>query len=137
MLKKKIKKSIATFVLGAMVLSVGGQGVTVSASTLNNVDSVTKASTTEPEVLEDGTYIIENGAYKVGTTEDSGIRDYIDTTSIVTVEGGKITVTLKYTDLELETDTVRTINSITIGGEEVEFRANEEEISFEIESTEV
>ena len=121
---------------------LGSPGVVVKASTINNIDGVSKASTSvpevTPEVLANGTYEITNDAFKVGTTDNSGIRDYIDTTSIVTVEDGKITVTLKYTDLELETNTVRTINCITINDKEIAIKRNDEEgISFEIESIDV
>ena len=135
MIRKKICIMLAAMLVTTTVL--GSQQVTVNASTLNNLDIVSTGSASAAETLEDGTYTIINDAFKVGTTEDSGIRDYIDTTSIVKVENGKITVTLKYTDLELETDTVRTINSITINGQEIEFVTTDEAISFEVESTDV
>ncbi|SCJ71068.1 heme uptake protein IsdC [uncultured Clostridium sp.] len=135
MIRKKICIMLAAMLVTTTVL--GSQQVTVNASTLNNLDIVSTESASAAETLEDGTYTIINDAFKVGTTEDSGIRDYIDTTSIVKVENEKITVTLKYTDLELETDTVRTINSITINGQEIEFVTTDEAISFEVESTDV
>ncbi len=140
MLRKKITGLLAVIMVSTTVL--GSPGVVVKASTINNIDGVSKASTSvpevTPEVLANGTYEITNDAFKVGTTDNSGIRDYIDTTSIVTVEDGKITVTLKYTDLELETNTVRTINCITINDKEIAIKRNDEEgISFEIESIDV
>ena len=140
MLRKKITGLLAVIMVSTTVL--GSPGVVVKASTINNIDGVSKASTSvpevTPEVLANGTYEIANDAFKVGTTDNSGIRDYIDTTSIVTVEDGKITVTLKYTDLELETNTVRTINCITINDKEIAIKRNDEEgISFEIESIDV
>ena len=140
MLRKKITGLLAVIMVSTTVL--GSPGVVVKASTINNIDGISKASTSvpevTPEVLANGTYEIANDAFKVGTTDNSGIRDYIDTTSIVTVEDGKITVTLKYTDLELETNTVRTINCITINDKEIAIKRNDEEgISFEIESIDV
>ena len=140
MLRKKITGLLAVIMVSTTVL--GSPGVVVKASTINNIDGISKASTSvpevTPEVLANGTYEITNDAFKVGTTDNSGIRDYIDTTSIVTVEDGKITVTLKYTDLELETNTVRTINCITINDKEIAIKRNDEEgISFEIESIDV
>ena len=140
MLRKKITGLLAVIMVSTTVL--GSPGVVVKASTINNIDGISKASTSvpevTPEVLANGTYEITNDAFKVGTTDNSGIRDYIDTTSIVTVEDGKITVTLKYTYLELETNTVRTINCITINDKEIAIKRNDEEgISFEIESIDV
>ena len=140
MLRKKITGLLAVIMVSTTVL--GSPGVVVKASTINNIDGISKASNSvpevTPEVLANGTYEITNDAFKVGTTDNSGIRDYIDTTSIVTVEDGKITVTLKYTDLELETNTVRTINCITINDKEIAIKRNDEEgISFEIESIDV
>lgn len=110
--------------------------VTNDVSELPVIDNETEDVT--PEVLEDGTYEITNDSFKVGTTNNSGIRDYIDTKSQIKIEDGKITVTLKYTSKELETNTVRTINYITINGEKVELKTNnEKEISFEVESMDV
>ena len=71
-----------------------------------------------------------------GTDNNSAIRNYIDANSIVTVKDGKITVTMKYNENGLET--VKSTNSITVDGQEIEFKNNEDgSISFEISSSNI
>lgn len=83
--------------------------------------------------LADGKYIIANKTLKSGGDSQSGIRNYIDANSIVTVKDGKVTVTMKYNKDGLET--VKSTNSITIDGNEVVFVKNEDgSISFDIDS---
>ena len=83
--------------------------------------------------LADGKYIIANKTLKSGGDSQSGIRNYIDANSIVTVKDGKVTVTMKYNKDGLET--VKSTNSITIDGNEVAFVKNEDgSISFNVDS---
>lgn len=83
--------------------------------------------------LADGKYIISNKTLKSGGDSQSGIRNYIDANSIVTVKDGKVTVTIKYNKDGLET--VKSTNSITINGNEVVFVKNEDgSISFDVDS---
>lgn len=83
--------------------------------------------------LADGKYIIANKTLKSGGDSQSGIRNYIDANSIVTVKDGKVTVTMKYNKDGLET--VKSTNSITIDGNEVAFVKNENgSISFDVDS---
>lgn len=83
--------------------------------------------------LADGKYIVANKTLKSGGDSQSGIRNYIDANSIVTVKDGKVTVNMKYNKDGLET--VKSTNSITIDGNEVAFVKNEDgSISFNVDS---
>ncbi|WP_195988976.1 NEAT domain-containing protein [Clostridium sp. D53t1_180928_C8] len=55
----------------------------------------------ESAVLEDGTYMLNNSTYKVGTTQQSMARQFIEDKTVVTVKDGKIVMTLKYKGLGL------------------------------------
>ena len=55
----------------------------------------------ESKVLEDGSYTLSNSTYKVGTTQQSMARQFIEDKTFVTVKDGKITMTLKYKGLGL------------------------------------
>ena len=139
MLKRKICSLLAslmitTTVLGTNVQAVGATVVDAIASP--SIDNSESDNENQENILADGTYKISNKALKSGTDSDSAIRNYIDTDSIVTIKGGKITVTMKYNEAGLQT--VKTTNSITVDGQEVEFVKNEDgSISFDIESTDL
>ena len=148
MLKKKICGILAAMMVATTVLS--GKEISTNASTLNNVDIVTRATanipstpedTETPEdntdnsiVLENGTYKIANKTLKENKEDESSIRKYVETESIVKVKDGKITLTMKYTD-EAVVDTIKSTNYVSINGEKVEFTKNDDgSITFEIES---
>ena len=115
--------------------------VTNDITEIPTVDNSTEDDTTAGDenqgiVLANGTYKIANKTLKKGTDDNSGIRSYIDTDSVVTVKDGKVTVTMKYNELGLET--VKSTNTITVDGQSVDFRVNEDgSISFDVESLEV
>ena len=128
MLRKKLCKMLAALMVSTIVLgnSVQAVGATV-------VETIASEGENQGNVLADGTYKITNNTLQKGTDNNSAIRNYIDTNSIVTVKDGKITVTMKYNENGLET--VKSTNSITVDGQEIEFKNNEDgSISFEISS---
>ena len=128
MLRKKLCKMLAALMVSTIVLgnSVQAVGATV-------VETIASEGEKQGNVLADGTYKITNKTLQKGTDNNSAIRNYIDTNSIVTVKDGKITVTMKYNENGLET--VKSTNSITVDGQEIEFKNNEDgSISFEISS---
>ena len=128
MLRKKLCKMLAALMVSTIVLgnSVQAVGATV-------VETIASEGENQGNVLADGTYKITNKTLQKGTDNNSAIRNYIDTNSIVTVKDGKITVTMKYNENGLET--VKSTNSITVDGQEIEFKNNEDgSIRFEISS---
>ena len=128
MLRKKLCKMLAALMVSTIVLgnSVQAVGATV-------VETIASEGENQGNVLADGTYKITNKTLQKGTDNNSAIRNYIDTNSIVTVKDGKITVTMKYNENGIET--VKSTNSITVDGQEIEFKNNEDgSISFEISS---
>ena len=139
MLRKKLCKMLAALMVSTVVLGNNVQVVgatTVDAIASSSIDNSGSESENQGNVLADGTYKIANKALKTGTDSDSGIRNYIDTTSIVTVKNGKITVTMKYNELGLET--VKSTNEISVDGEKVDLIKNEDgSISFDIKSTDL
>lgn len=109
--------------------------VTNDISTIPTIDNSSDKDEDQNQgnKLADGKYIIANKTLKSGGDSQSGIRNYIDANSIVTVKDGKVTVTMKYNKDGLET--VKSTNSITIDGNEVAFVKNEDEsISFNVDS---
>lgn len=109
--------------------------VTNDISTIPTIDNSSDKDEDQNQgnKLADGKYIIANKTLKSGGDSQSGIRNYIDANSIVTVKDGKVTVTMKYNKDGLET--VKSTNSITIGGNEVAFVKNEDgSISFNVDS---
>ena len=109
--------------------------VTNDISTIPTIDNSSDKNEDQNQgnKLADGKYIIANKTLKSGGDSQSGIRNYIDANSIVTVKDGKVTVTMKYNKDGLET--VKSTNSITIDGNEVTFVKNEDEsISFNVDS---
>ena len=107
--------------------------VTNDTSSIPTVDDSVEDNENQGSALANGIYKIANKALKVGSDSDSAIRNYIDTNSIVTVKDGRIIVTMKYNEYGLET--VKSTNSITVEGEDVELTKNEDgSISFDIES---
>lgn len=109
--------------------------VTNDISTIPTIDNSSDKNEDQNQgnKLADGKYIITNKTLKSGGDSQSGIRNYIDANSIVTVKDGKVTVTMKYNKDGLET--VKSTNSITIDGNEVEFVKNEDgSISFNVDS---
>lgn len=109
--------------------------VTNDISTIPTIDnsSYKDEDQNQGNKLADGKYIIANKTLKSGGDSQSGIRNYIDANSIVTVKDGKVTVTMKYNKDGLET--VKSTNSITIDGNEVAFVKNEDgSISFNVDS---
>ena len=109
--------------------------VTNDISTIPTIDNSSDKDEDQNQgnKLADGKYIIANKTLKSGGDSQSGIRNYIDANSIVTVKDGKVTVTMKYNKDGLET--VKSTNSITIDGNEVAFVKNEDgSISFNVDS---
>lgn len=109
--------------------------VTNDISTIPTIDNSSDKDEDQNQgnKLADGKYIITNKTLKSGGDSQSGIRNYIDANSIVTVKDGKVTVTMKYNKDGLET--VKSTNSITIDGNEVAFVKNEDgSISFNVDS---
>lgn len=109
--------------------------VTNDISTIPTIDNSSDKDEDQNQgnKLADGKYIIANKTLKSGGDSQSGIRNYIDDNSIVTVKDGKVTVTMKYNKDGLET--VKSTNSITIDGNEVAFVKNEDgSISFNVDS---
>lgn len=107
--------------------------VTNDTSTIPTVDNSVEDNQNQENVLADGIYKITNKTLKSGADAESAIRNYIAKDSIVTVKNGKITVTMKYNELGLET--VKSTNLIKINGQEVSFVKNDDgSISFDIES---
>lgn len=109
--------------------------VTNDISTIPTIDNSSDKDEDQNQgnKLADGKYIIANKTLKSGGDSQSGIRNYIDANSIVTVKDGKVTVTMKYNKNGLET--VKSTNSITIDGNEVAFVKNEDgSISFNVDS---
>lgn len=107
--------------------------VTNDISTIPTIDNSSDKDQNQGNKLADGKYIIANKTLKSGGDSQSGIRNYIDANSIVTVKDGKVTVTMKYNKDGLET--VKSTNSITIDGNEVAFVKNEDgSISFNVDS---
>ena len=109
--------------------------VTNDISTIPTIDNSSDKNEDQNQgnKLADGKYIIANKTLKSGGDIQSGIRNYIDANSIVTVKDGKVTVTMKYNKDGLET--VKSTNSITIDGNEVAFVKNEDgSISFNVDS---
>ena len=109
--------------------------VTNDISTIPTIDNSSDIDEDQNQgnKLADGKYIIVNKTLKSGGDSQSGIRNYIDANSIVTVKDGKVTVTMKYNKDGLET--VKSTNSITIDGNEVAFVKNEDgSISFNVDS---
>ena len=102
--------------------------VTNDISTIPTIDNSSDKDEDQNQgnKLADGKYIIANKTLKSGGDSQSGIRNYIDANSIVTV-------TMKYNKDGLET--VKSTNSITIDGNEVAFVKNEDgSISFNVDS---
>ena len=109
--------------------------VTNDISTIPTIDNSSDKDEDQNQgnKLADGKYIIANKTLKSGGDSQSGIRNYIDANSIVTVKDGKVTVTMKYNKDGLET--VKSTNTITIDGNEVAFVKNEDgSISFNVDS---
>lgn len=109
--------------------------VTNDISTIPTIDNSSDKDEDQNQgnKLADGKYIIANKTLKSGGDSQSGIRNYIDANSIVTVKDGKVTATMKYNKDGLET--VKSTNSITIDGNEVAFVKNEDgSISFNVDS---
>lgn len=109
--------------------------VTNDISTIPTIDNLSDKDEDQNQgnKLADGKYIIANKTLKSGGDSQSGIRNYIDANSIVTVKDGKVTVTMKYNKDGLET--VKSTNTITIDGNEVAFVKNEDgSISFNVDS---
>lgn len=128
MLKKKICQLLAAVMVATTVLGTNVQavGATVVDSQVASVSGK----------VADGTYMVANKTLKVDKEDESSIRGYIDTESVITVEGDKTIVTMKYNEEGLET--VKSTNSVTIDGEEVPFTVNEDgSISFEVKSIEL
>ena len=86
----------------------------------------------EVNVLEDGNYTLNNYTYKVGTTQQSMARQFIEDKTVVTVKDGKITMTLKYKGLGL-TGIRNTV--VKVNDEVVNSVVNDDKsVSFEVPS---
>lgn len=107
MLKEKLKKIISTFILGTMIFSVGGQGLTVHGSTIEATDVVTQASVSTPEVtkptIKDGNYTVNNNVEYIAENESSNIetgntmaRNALGKTTNISIADGKIEMTLSF-----------------------------------------
>ena len=109
--------------------------VTNDISTIPTIDNSSDKDEDQNQgnKLADGKYIIANKTLKSGGDSQSGIRNYIDANSIVTVKDGKVTVTMNYNKDRL----VRVIptNSRRGDGYDVAFVKNEDgSISFSVDS---
>ena len=86
----------------------------------------------EVNVLEDGTYTLNNFTYKFGTTQQSMARQFIEDKTVITVKDGEITMTLKYQGLGLTS--IRNTN-IKVNGIDTNSTVNEDKsISFVVPS---
>ena len=86
----------------------------------------------EVNVLENGTYTINNFTYKVGTTEESRARNFIEDKTVITVKDGQITMTLKYKGMG---PTYITSTNIKVNGTETVSTVNEDKsVSFIVPS---
>ena len=86
----------------------------------------------EVNVLDDGTYTLNNFTYKVGTTQQSMARQFIEDKTVITVKDGEITMTLKYQGLGLTS--IRNTN-IKVNGIDTNSTVNEDKsISFVVPS---
>ena len=86
----------------------------------------------EVNVLENGTYTINNFTYKVGTTEESRARNFIEDKTVITVKDGQITMTLKYKGMG---PTYITSTNIKVNGIETASTVNEDKsVSFIVPS---
>lgn len=86
----------------------------------------------EVNVLEDGTYTLNNFTYKVGTTQQSMARQFIEDKTVITVKDGEIIMTLKYQGLGLTS--IRNTN-IKVNGIDTSSTVNEDKsISFVVPS---
>jgi LPXTG-motif cell wall-anchored protein len=111
MLKRKICKLLAATIMTTMVLS-GNFGV-VRATELDNVSTIEMSTI---ESMEDGKYEASNTIYKLGTEEESRARQYIEDKTVINVEDGKVTMTIKYTESGLKyiTGTVAKVNGVAV-----------------------
>lgn len=84
----------------------------------------------ESKVIEDGNYTLINSTYKVGTTQQSMARQFIEDKTFVTVKDGKIIMTLKYKGLGLTG--IRNTN-IKVNGVATSSTVNEDKsVTFEV-----
>lgn len=143
MLRKKIctmlaAVMIATTVLGNNVQTVGATVVdAVSSSSIENPgsNSGNEGSTEEESetVWVNGTYEVENNAFKTGTTEGSSMNKFIERTSTIKVENDKVVVTFRFNEAGL--GVVQEVHGATVNGREVEMITNEDKsISFIVPS---
>lgn len=111
MLKRKICKLLAATMMTTMVLS--GNFNVVRATELDNVSTIEMSAI---ESTEDGEYEASNTIYKVGTEEESRARQYIEDKTVINVEDGKVTMTIKYTESGLKyiTGTVAKVNGVSV-----------------------
>ncbi|MGG7059559.1 NEAT domain-containing protein [Clostridium tertium] len=111
MLKRKICQLLAAVMIATTVLS--GNFRVVGATELDNT---TKSEVNAKESTEDGKYEVSNNIFKVGTEEESKARKYIEDKTIITVEDGKITMTMKYTESGLQyiTGTTAKVNGVAV-----------------------
>ena len=86
----------------------------------------------ESSVLENGTYTLNNYTYKVGTTQQSMARQFIEDKTVVTVKDGKLTMTLKYKGLGLTgiRNTVIKVNEAVVNS----VVNDDKSVSFEVPS---
>ena len=129
---------IATTVLGNNVQTVGATVVdAVSSSSIENPgsNSGNEGSTEEESetVWVNGTYEVENNAFKTGTTEGSSMNKFIERTSTIKVENDKVVVTFRFNEAGL--GVVQEVHGATVNGREVEMITNEDKsISFIVPS---
>ena len=84
----------------------------------------------ESKVIEDGNYTLINSTYKLGTTQQSMARQFIEDKTFVTVKDGKIIMTLKYKGLGLTG--IRNTN-IKVNGVATSSTVNEDKsVTFEV-----
>lgn len=84
----------------------------------------------ESKVIEDGNYTLINSTYKLGTTQQSMARQFIEDKTFVTVKDGKVIMTLKYKGLGLTG--IRNTN-IKVNGVATSSTVNEDKsVTFEV-----
>lgn len=127
MLRKKICTMLAAVMVATMVL---GNNVQVVSATELNTNSQVEISTAKSVV--DGEYEVNNSVYKLGTEEESRARSFIEETTNITVNDGKVMMTVKYKGIGLTSITNTTVK---VDGVVMNSVVNEDKsVTFEVPS---
>lgn len=127
MLRKKICTMLAAVMVATMVL---GNNVQVVSATELNANSQVEIGTVKSVV--DGEYEVNNSVYKIGTEEESRARSFIEEMTNITVNDGKVMMTVKYKGIGLTSITNTTVK---VDGVVMNSVVNEDKsITFEVPS---